>query len=367
MESDKLIITGAGGDHPHLPALQRREGAIVDAAALGRPLGAQVQATLQAATHSEHTQRAYRHAIGLFLQYLGGALGVGELATRTTEGRATIWAYADVLCSVLRAVEPGHLAGFRAWREAEGDSPNTASQRQAIAATFLSVAYRDGILTDTQALQMGVRSYRQRQKRDRKPTGRRLTREEARALRAAPDIAMRKGRRDVAILDCALYAGLRVDEIVNLDADDLQQDRGRWWIILTGKGSQTRKIKLHDELYKTLSAWLQDTGREIGHGHGTLFVGMGKGDRLGAARLGTADVNRLVALYGEQAGVSQEHGKGRLGPHDLRRTCARNAYDNGAPLPLIQALLGHASPDTTMLYIGAGDDDSGGAIEFVHY
>lgn len=365
MQSDnELTITPAGAN---LPAIQRREGAIVDAAALGRPLGAQVEATLQAAAHSDHTQRAYRHAIGLFLQYVGGALGVGELATSTADGRATLWAYADVPCAVLRRVEPGHLDGFRAWREAQGDAPNTASQRQAIATTFLAVAYRDGILTDTQALQMGVRAYRQRQKRDRKPTGRRLTREEARALRAAPDASTRKGRRDLAILDCALHAGLRVDEIVNLDVDNLRQDRGRWWLVLAGKGGKTRKVKVHDVLFETLSAWLADTGRAPGHGDGPLFTGMGKGDRLGTARLGTADVNRLVAQYGEQAGIAQEHGKGRLGPHDLRRTCARNAYDNGAPLPLIQALLGHASPDTTMLYIGVGDDDSGGAVEFVRY
>jgi integrase len=44
-------------------------------------------------------------------------------------------------------------------------------------------------------------------------------------------------------------------------------------------------------------------------------------------------------------------------PHDLRRTYARRLYDDGVPLPAIQANLGHASVDTTLGYIGELDVD----------
>ena len=50
--------------------------------------------------------------------------------------------------------------------------------------------------------------------------------------------------------------------------------------------------------------------------------------------------------------------------HDLRRTFARNACDNGAPLPAIQRALGHADVSATMAYIGADDSDSGDAVDF---
>jgi len=348
-----------------LPAERAASGAV-----LVRELGAQVAATMQAAARSVHSERAYRHGIGLFLQYLDGALTDGnrplELATTHKEGRATQWAFGGKV-GVLRMVEPGHLDGFRAWREAQGDSPNTASLRLAAARTFLSVALRDGILTPDQGARMGLRPYKARQKRDRKETGRRLTQAEVRDLRATFDTTTNKGKRDRAILDLAFFAGLRCEEIASLDVSNLQQDRGRWWLVFEGKGSKTRKVKVHDMLWESLDAWLRATDRTVGSGEGAVFVGVNKGDRVGDKAISTATVNRLVAEYGHKAGLSPLHGKNRLGPHDLRRTCARNAYDNGAPLPQIQRMLGHADITTTMRYIGTDTGNGGGAVDFVRY
>jgi len=337
------------------------------AAILGRPLGAQVAAALQAAARSEHSKRAYEMGIGLFLQYLGEALGLpGPLATTAKDGRRTTWAFAGT-CAILRKIDPGHLDGFRSWRAASGDSPNTLGLRAAAVVSFLSVAYRDGIITDKQALSMGVRPYKGRVKRDTKPTGRRLSREEARNLRAACDLGTNKGRRDLAILDMGLFAGLRVDEIASLDMTDLRQDGGRWWVQFSGKGEKTRRVKLHDAAFASLSAWLQATGRDLGQGGGPVFAAINKGDAIGTPGIGTAAINRLVAEYGHRAGLAPLDGPNRLSPHDLRRTAARRAYDEGCPLPLIQRMLGHSDVSTTMRYIGADDDTNGGAIDYIRY
>ena len=51
---------------------------------------------------------------------------------------------------------------------------------------------------------------------------------------------------------------------------------------------------------------------------------------------------------------------------DLRRTCARNAYENGASL-LVQAMLGHEDPKTTAQYIGAFESDDDTAMDYVRY
>jgi len=334
-------------------------------AVLRRPLGAQVEAALQAAARSEHSKRAYRAAIGLFLQYLGGVLGA-EIATVTYEEREAKWAFAGTV-NVLRRIEPGHLEGFRAWREAQGDGPNTASQRYAAVCSFLAVAYRDGILEDAQALSMGIRPYHQRQKRDRRPVGRRLERGEVQELRKAPDLGTAKGKRDLGILDTMLYAGLRVDEVARLDLENLRQDRGRWWIVFSGKGQKSRKVKVHDALFESLTAWLATRGLEWGKDQGPLFVNVNKADALGGNRLNTASINRLVAQYGALSKLAPLTGENRLSPHDLRRTFAHNAYDGGAALPLIQAALGHSDVSTTMQYIGADEDPGGGAVDFVRY
>ncbi len=317
---------------------------------------------------------AYREvSIALFLQFVGRALGLGDLATATTEGQRTgrarsrtVWAFTGQV-GVLRHIEPGHLEAFRAWRETQGDGPNTASVRRYAVATFLSVAYRDGILPDAQAHRLGIKAYQQRQKRDRRPAGRRLSCEEVRTLQAACDLDTLKGQRDRALLDLALYAGLRCDELAALDLSGLRQDGGRWWIVFSGKGDKTRRVKLHDAAFATLSAWLTATGRALGEGTGPVFLGVNKGGALGRVGLSASSVNRLVAGYGVKNGLAPGTGENRLSPHALRRTFARNAYDNGAPLPMIQAALGHADASTTMAYIGVDDADGGGVVDFVRY
>ena len=347
--------------------------AFPDASALlDRPLGQVVMATLQAAARSDHSRRAYRTGIGYFLQFLGGALDNAvpaewrPLAEPTSEGRRTVWAYRGS-AAVLRLVQPGHLDGFRAWREAQGDSPNSVAKHAAAASTFLRVAYRDGILSTEQAMRMGLQPYKARQKRDRKPVGRRLSKEEARALRAAPDLATTKGQRDRALLDLMLFLGLRAEEVATLRLDAFRQDNGRWWLHVTGKGRKTRRLKLHDEAYTSLSAWLVVSGSELGQ-KGAVFVSVNKGDRIrGRDGISSSVVSRIVAEYGEAAGLAPLHGTSRLSPHDLRRTAARNAFDNGANLLQVQAMLGHADPSTTAQYIGAYERDEDTAVDYVRY
>ncbi len=71
--------------------------------------------------------------------------------------------------------------------------------------------------------------------------------------------------------------------------------------------------------------------------------------------------------YGARAQLAPRYGAQQLSPHDLRRTCARNAYDNGANLLLVQAALGHTDPKTTAHYIGTFDQDDHTAIDYVRY
>lgn len=344
-------------------------------AALRRPLVEIVAAALTASGRSEHTRRSYRTAIGLFLQHLDRARGdmlPADLARTwrpfaSTEavGRQVVW---DVrpLAAVLRLVDASVVDSFREWREQSGDNTNAASTRVAAVRTFLAVAYRDGVLTTEQAQALGLHAYRQKQKRDLKPVGRRLAPAEVRALRSSCDTRKIKGKRDLAVLDTMLFLGLRREESATLSLSDFRQDGGRWWLVLTGKGGKTRRLKVHDTLYNSLSAWLGAAGGSFG-GESRLFRSVNKGDRVTDSPINASVVGRLVAEYGHTAGLAPLTGRGRLGPHDLRRTCARVAYDRGAPLLLIQAMLGHSDVKTTAHYIGAFESDEETAVDFVRY
>jgi integrase len=364
-----------------LPTILRTVGDLdhVDRAAAARPLGLVVAATMQAAARSVHTRRAYTTGIGYFLTFLDATVGdqvpvdwrpfaqAGK-ETDVVRGRTvtrTVWAY-NGPAAVLRLVDAGTLDAFRAWRESEGDSANTASKHVAAVRTFLAVAYRDHAIGTETAQRMGLRPYVQRQKRDRKPVGRRLTRDEVKALRESVNRETAKGKRDAAILDLALYGALRAQELATIRLTDFVQDQGRWWVQVVGKGEKTRRFKLADPAFVSLDAWLQVAGLRLG-AEGRVFVSVNKGDAIGAIPVNTSTIGRLVAEYGAKAGLAPEAGPSRLSPHDLRRTAARAAYDGGAPLLLVQRWLGHADPSTTAHYIGLDDEDGASAVDFLRY
>ena len=364
-----------------LPTILRTVGDLdaFDRAAAVRPLGLVVAATMQAAARSVHTRRAYTTGIGYFLTFLDATVGdqvptdwrpfaqAGK-ESEVVRGRTvtrTVWAY-NGPAAVLRLVDAGTLDAFRAWRESEGDSPNTASKHVAAVRSFLAVAYRDHVIGTEVAQRMGLRPYVQRQKRDRKPVGRRLTRDEVKALRESVDRETAKGKRDAALLDLALYGALRAQEVATLRLTDFVQDAGRWWVQVVGKGEKTRRFKLADPAFVSLDAWLQATGLRLG-AEGRVFYSVNKGDVVGAVPVNTSTIGRLVAEYGAKAGLAPNAGPSRLSPHDLRRTAARAAYDGGAPLLLVQRWLGHADPSTTAHYIGLDDEDGASATDFLRY
>ena len=364
------------------PATRKALGRLTapERAAAVRPLGEVVAATLQAAARSEHTRRAYQSSIGYFLTYLEARSGdrvpaewrpfaqPEKQTERVTGGRKvtrTLWAYRGPAV-VLRLVDAGTVDAFRAWRESEGDSTNTASKHVAAVRSFLAVAYRDHAIGTEAAQRLGLRPYHQRQKRDRQPVGRRLTGEEVRALRAAVDAGTRKGKRDLAMLDLGLYGALRAQEIAGLRLTDLVLDQGRYWVKVTGKGEKTRRFPLATVAYGSLTAWLQVAGLALGEDK-RAFWSVNKGDKVGTSPVNTSVFGRLVAEYGHRAGLAPESGPSRLSPHDLRRTAARTAHDRGAPLLLVQKWLGHADPTTTAHYIGLEDGNGQSAVDFVAY
>lgn len=327
-----------------------------------------------AASRSRHTARAYQTAISLFLQYLDKSKGKilpqeyqeewRPFASLFELARERLWRYKGP-AAILRLVDGSVLSGFKASRERVGDSVNTIAQRIPAVRSFLSIAYRDGILTHEQAQSLGISIYRLKLKRDIKPVGRRLSPDEVRQLRAAVDSTTIKGKRDLAIIDTMLFLGLRREELSVISLSNFKVDHGASWLLLKGKGNKSRRLKIHPELAATITDWLRVRGGKLGERSGWLFISLraqGKSNPIDATVVG-----KLIAHYGFKSSIAPEKGENILSPHDLRRTCARNAYDNGANLLLIQKMLGHSDVKTTANYIGAFEDDHNTAIDYVKY
>ena len=154
------------------------------------------------------------------------------------------------------------------------------------------------------------------------------------------------------MLDTMLFLGLRREEVADLDLSAFRQDGGRWWVVFPGKREKIRRLKVHDMLFQSLSCWLSAAGLELST-DGPVFRSFERGDHITAKGIDASVIGRMVSACGFAAGLAPAEGQNQLSAHDLRRTCARNAYDNGASLLLVQAMLGHDDPKTTAHYIGA--------------
>jgi site-specific recombinase XerD len=140
--------------------------------------------------------------------------------------------------------------------------------------------------------------------------------------------------RDRAMFEIAYAAGLRAEELVNLDVDSPDPDAEE--VRVEGKGSRTRVVPVGEHAWRALDRYLAkgrpalDTGEQR-----ALFLS--KNGR----RLSTSDVRRRLKIQARQAGIS---------PHTLRHSFATHLLEGGADLRAIQELLGHASLSTTQTY-----------------
>lgn len=140
--------------------------------------------------------------------------------------------------------------------------------------------------------------------------------------------------RDRALLELAYAAGLRAEELVNLDLTSLDADAEE--VRVEGKGGRTRVVPAGEHAWRALERYLSRARPTLDAGESqALFV-----SKTGR-RLSTSDVRRRLRLQTRRAGIS---------PHTLRHSFATHLLEGGADLRAIQELLGHSSISTTQTY-----------------
>ncbi|WP_091094480.1 tyrosine-type recombinase/integrase [Micromonospora citrea] len=158
--------------------------------------------------------------------------------------------------------------------------------------------------------------------------------------------AGRRGARDAAIVAVLLYTGARAQECARLDVDDLALTARTGTIRLHGKGDEVRHVPVPAAARERLTAWIRHRGTEPG----PLWTGQ-------RGPLSDSGVAQVVLTVGSAAGLPG------LRPHRLRHTYATRLRQGGADPAQVQALLGHASLDTTARYFRAGTAEQAAVVE----
>ena len=150
--------------------------------------------------------------------------------------------------------------------------------------------------------------------------------------------------RDHAIVELLYGCGLRVAELVGLDARAGRDAAG--WVDrpdatahVLGKGSKRRSVPVGRAALNALDAWLAHREPLAKPDEAALFVSR-RGTRLTASQVRS----RLKALA-IQAGLPTH-----VHPHMLRHSFASHLLQSSGDLRAVQELLGHANIATTQVY-----------------
>jgi len=292
-------------------------------------------ASLAARDASPHTRRAYATALAAYLGWL--------------DERGLDW-------------EAPPRAGLRSYLAelTEGHARTTVAQRLAAIRSFYRWARRTGLVgTDPWA----VLSTPRRPRRlpavlaldeverllaaaAEEPGGRRTPDGTPRAGEARPPTnALRHALalRDVALVETAYAAGLRISELAGSRLGSIDLARGE--IRVAGKGRKERIGLLGRPARAALALYVAEGRPELLSRAGparptdALFV-----NHRGAP-LGARGIRYRLRQAGDRAGLPEG-----ATPHTLRHSFATHLLEGGADLRVVQELLGHTDLATTQVY-----------------
>jgi integrase len=152
--------------------------------------------------------------------------------------------------------------------------------------------------------------------------------------------------RDAAITLLALTTGLRACDIIGLRLRDIDW-RGRTVGIVQQKTNNPLTVPLTALLVGKLADYVLDDRPDSGDDHVFLRC-LAPHTRLA----GHASIYRVTAQVFRKAGVADV----KAGSRFLRHNAASRLLRAAVPLPTISAVLGHASPESTNLYMSVDQD-----------
>lgn len=167
-----------------------------------------------------------------------------------------------------------------------------------------------------------------------------LTVEDTERLLDAPDAETPLGLRDKAMLELLYATGIRVSELVKLQASDV--DLVLQFLRCSGERGKERIIPFGPVTAEWLARYIEE-GRphfKLSENNQALFPNR-RGERI--SRQGFW---KVIKKYGQETGIMAD-----ITPHTLRHSFAVHLLEGGADVKSVQELLGHTDAATIQMYL----------------
>jgi integrase/recombinase XerD len=160
-----------------------------------------------------------------------------------------------------------------------------------------------------------------------------------------------QGKRDYAIINLMVRTGMRCIEVSRSNVQDLILEGNHWLINIQGKGhwEKDRPLGLTDKAVLPIKEYLNELYDvtelcPLFCNHSYVSTD---------TRITTLTISKIIKKYLRSIGFDSI----KLSAHSLRHTAAITALRNGATLSEVQHMLGHRSPNTTMIYLRAIEEE----------
>ncbi len=233
-------------------------------------------------------------------------------------------------------------------QEPKGVSTSTVARRLSIISGFFAYLQVRGDITANPV----PRGLPTRRERLRPGSGVPLTRRSRRLPRVltpaevnALNAALRT-HRDRAMVAAMVLGGLRRCEVLGLRIEDLRVPERRVFIA-EGKGGHQRFVPVSARFFTAVAAYFE-AERPAGAPTDRVFVVL-KGPNRGKP-LSAKGLDEILTGARDRAGLAHAT------CHELRHTCLTRFREAGMALEALQAQAGHASIETTRIYLHLADD-----------
>jgi site-specific recombinase XerD len=186
-----------------------------------------------------------------------------------------------------------------------------------------------------------------------------MSKNAVKALMSVPDATDKTGRRDLTLIVLLYATACRIDEILSLKNKQIHLNMDKPYITIIGKGSKIRTIGLLPKAVSHLQKYMTEFHGNNPDPEAYVFYSRNTGIY---GKLTQPAVGKMLKKHAVCAHEICDEVPINLHAHQIRHAKASHWLEDGMNIVQISLLLGHEHLQTTMVYLDITNDEKAAAL-----